>query len=72
VGYIISGLSTPELPQYSVGYVYLPALAAIAIASMLMAPVGARLAHRTPGRRLKKIFALVLFGLATSMLVRFF
>ena len=37
-----------------------------------MAPVGARLAHRTPGRRLKKIFALALFSLATSMLVRFF
>jgi uncharacterized membrane protein YfcA len=71
-GYILSGLSIPDLPQYSIGYVYLPALAAIAVASMLLAPVGARLAHRTPGRRLKKIFALVLFGLATSMLVRFF
>lgn len=71
-GYILSGLSTPDRPQYSIGYVYLPALAAIAVASMLMAPVGARLAHRTPGSRLKKIFALVLFGLATSMLVRFF
>lgn len=71
-GYILSGLSIPDLPQYSIGYVYLPALAAIAVASMLLAPVGARLAHRTPGRRLKKIFALVLFGLATCMLVRFF
>ena len=71
-GYILSGLSTSDLPQYSIGYVYLPALAAIATASMLMAPVGARLAHRTPGSRLRKIFALVLFGLATTMLVRFF
>lgn len=71
-GYILSGLSIPDLPRYSIGYVYLPALAGIAIASMLMAPVGARLAHRTPGRQLRKIFALVLFVLATSMLVRFF
>jgi uncharacterized membrane protein YfcA len=71
-GYILSGFSAPDLPQYSIGYVYLPALTGIAVASMLMAPVGARLAHRTPGRRLKKIFALVLFSLATSMLVRFF
>lgn len=71
MGYIASGLAVPELPRYSLGYVYLPAVAAIAAASMLMAPVGARLAHRTPGKRLKKIFALVLFALATSMLLRF-
>jgi uncharacterized protein len=71
-GYILSGLSVPDRPEFSVGYVYLPALVGIAAASMLMAPVGARLAHRTPARRLRKIFALVLFGLATSMLLRFF
>jgi uncharacterized membrane protein YfcA len=39
---------------------------------MLMAPLGARLAHRTPGKRLRKIFAVVLFSLATIMLLRFF
>lgn len=72
VGYVVSGGAIPDLPQYSVGYVYLPAVAAIAAASMLMAPVGARLAHRTPGKRLKQIFAVVLFALATSMLLRFF
>lgn len=71
-GYILAGLAMPGLPEYSVGYVYLPALIGIAAASMAMAPVGARLAHRTPGRRLRKIFALVLFALATTMLVRFF
>jgi uncharacterized membrane protein YfcA len=72
VGYIISGLPITDLPPYSVGYVYLPALAGIAVASMLMAPLGARLAHRTPGKRLRKIFAVVLFSLATIMLLRFF
>ncbi len=71
-GYVLSGLPLQDLPDYSIGYVYLPALAGIATASMLMAPVGARMAHRTPARRLRKVFALVLFSLATSMLVRFF
>lgn len=71
-GYVLSGLTEQALPEHSIGYVYLPALAGIAITSMLMAPVGARLAHRTPARRLRKIFALVLFCLATTMLVRFF
>lgn len=71
LGYIVSGTSVPGLPAYSIGYVYLPAALAIAAASMLMAPVGARLAHRTSGRTLKKIFAVVLYALATSMLLRF-
>jgi uncharacterized protein len=55
-----------------VGFVYLPALAWIVVASMLMAPVGASIAHRTPGRALKRIFAVVLYALATGMLLRFF
>ena len=71
-GYVLTGFGQRELPEYSVGYVYLPALAGIVIASMLLAPLGARLAHRTPGALLKKIFAVVLFVLATKMLVSFF
>lgn len=70
-GYVLSGVSVSDLPPYSIGYVYVPAVIAIAAASMLMAPVGARLAHRTPGKTLRKVFALVLFALATSMLLRF-
>jgi hypothetical protein len=71
-GFVLTGLGQPGLPNYSLGFVYLPALAGIVIASMLLAPLGARLAHRTPGATLKKIFALVLFVLATKMLVSFF
>jgi uncharacterized membrane protein YfcA len=71
-GYILVGLGQPRLPDYSLGYVYLPAFAVIVIASMLVAPLGARLAHRTHSALLKKIFALVLFALATKMLLRFF
>lgn len=72
LGYIVSGLTTPGLPEYSIGFVYLPALFWIVIASMLMAPVGATLAHRTPGGKLKKIFAILLYILATRMLLSFF
>ena len=32
-----------------------------------MAPVGARVAHRTDVSRLKRVFALLLFGLAAYM-----
>lgn len=72
LGYVLTGWNGAGLPKYSIGYVYLPALAGIVIASVLLAPVGARLAHRTPGPLLKKIFALVLFLLATKMLLSFF
>lgn len=71
-GYVIAGWGKSGLPEYSFGYVYAPALAVIVVASILLAPVGARLAHCTPGVLLKKIFAVVLFVLATKMLVSFF
>lgn len=70
-GYVIGGLHTPGLPQYSLGYVYLPAVVLVALASVLTAPVGAAVAHRTPGKTLRKVFALVLFTLATTMLIKF-
>ena len=43
----------------------------IVASSMLLAPLGAAVAHRTSGGRLKKVFAFVLFALATTMLVKF-
>ena len=72
ISYIALGASVPGLPKWSVGFVYLPALAWIVVASMLLAPVGAAVAHRTPGRTLRRVFAVVLYALATGMLVRFF
>jgi uncharacterized membrane protein YfcA len=70
-GYVIGGWRTPGLPPYSLGYVYLPALVGVVVASVALAPLGAAIAHRTPGKTLKKVFALVLFALATIMLVKF-
>ena len=68
-GYVINGIRAEGLPAFSVGYVYLPALALIVSTSMLTAPLGARLAHRLPVRRLRTIFALMLYGFAAKMLI---
>nr|WP_295773191.1 sulfite exporter TauE/SafE family protein [Rhodoferax sp.] len=68
VGYVISGASLPDLPPHSLGYVWLPALAVIASCSVFTAPLGAKLAHRLPVAKLKKVFALILYGLAGYML----
>jgi uncharacterized protein len=67
VGYVISGLALPSLPTASVGFVYLPALVAIALGSWLTAPFGAGATHRLPVKRVKKIFAALLYLLAVRM-----
>ena len=67
-GYVLHGLRTAHLPPGSVGFVYLPALAFVAAASMSTAPLGARLAHRLPVRRLRMVFSLVLLAFAVRML----
>ncbi len=70
LGYIWAGIGMPQMPPGSVGYIYLPALVVISIASMAMAPLGARTAHRMDIRPLKKVFATVLYGLAAYFLLR--
>jgi uncharacterized membrane protein YfcA len=69
VGYVATGLNQPGLPEWSLGYVYLPALAGVTVASMSLAPVGAMVAHRLPTKLLRRIFAVLMFTLATRMLV---
>ena len=51
------------------GYVHWPALALIVVASMSIAPLGARVAYRVPVKRLRMIFATLMFAMATRMLV---
>ena len=71
VGFVATGLRETGLPPYSVGFVYLPALAGIVVLSMLMAPVGAAAAHRLPTLWLKRIFAVLFYVMATRMLITF-
>jgi uncharacterized membrane protein YfcA len=55
------------LPPYSLGFVSVPALVLISLASVTTAPLGARIAHRTSVRQLQKIFACILYALAVYM-----
>lgn len=67
-GYVLQGLRSEGLPVGSLGFVYLPALALIVATSVLVAPLGARLAHRLPITRLRAVFALMLYALGARML----
>lgn len=69
VGFVITGWNESALPAYTFGYIYWPAFLSIVISSMLMAPVGAWLAHRLSATKLKRFFSLVLFLLGLKMLL---
>lgn len=70
IGYIATGMSAHSLPAPNLGFVYLPALLWIALASLLTAPLGARAAHRINVGLLRKLFAVLLIVLATKLLLK--
>ncbi|MEC4718731.1 sulfite exporter TauE/SafE family protein [Noviherbaspirillum sp. CPCC 100848] len=69
---IYYGLNEPDLPSGSLGYIYLPALLVISLASVTTAPLGARTAHKLPVKSLKRVFAIILYVLAAYMLYKAF
>ncbi len=66
--YIVLGWEKPVLPAWSLGYVYLPAFAGIVATSIPFAPIGAKLAHRLPTRRLRRMFAIVVLIVGAKLL----
>jgi uncharacterized membrane protein YfcA len=68
IGYMVSGYGATSLPEGAYGFIYLPALAATVVSSMLVAPVGARVAHSLPVATVKKIFSALLLVLLAKML----
>lgn len=68
LGYVFSGWSVAGLPPLALGFVYGPALLGIVAGSVLTAPIGARTAHRLPVNILRRVFACLLYVLATKML----
>lgn len=56
----VAGWQHPDLPAWTTGFLYWPAIIGIGIASMPCAKIGARLAHRLDQALLKKLFALLL------------
>lgn len=69
LSYLFAGWNNPHLPEYSTGFISLPALGGIILSSLFFAPLGASLAHRLEVKKLKKYFALLLIVLASYLLV---
>jgi uncharacterized protein len=69
VGYIWAGRHL-QLAPATVGYLYLPGLAVISIASVITAPIGVRTAHRISAAKLKTVFGVLLLAIAGYMLYK--
>lgn len=64
---IYQGWGAHGLPSGSMGYIYLPALLCVALASVVSAPLGARTAHTMNVKQLRSTFAYLLLILALYM-----
>ena len=69
IGYVATGFGAPGLPRWSLGFVYLPAFLGISITSVLVAPYGARLAHKLKGPTLRRIFAVFLISVGAKLAI---
>ncbi|MCD6210696.1 MAG: sulfite exporter TauE/SafE family protein [Methanophagales archaeon] len=70
--YLISGLSVPDLPPFSIGYVNLAAWACLAMTSIPIAYIGAITAHKLPATWLRYIFISIMFYIALKMIGPYF
>lgn len=70
LSFITSGWNVPNLPEYTVGYVYLPALFAVTLTSVFTSKLGANAANVLPVATLKKAFAVFLLVTAINMLFK--
>jgi uncharacterized membrane protein YfcA len=72
LGYVATGLMLHTLPDGTLGFVYLPALLMLVFGSAFTTPLGAEATHRLPLKPLRWGFAILLFALATKMLLKAF
>lgn len=67
LGYVVGGWNAPGLPSGCLGFVNLWALFGIAVASFITAPLGVKLSHSLPTKKLKISFAIFLILIALKM-----
>ena len=70
LGFVAAGWGDPRVPPGSLGYVSLIGFACIAPATVLAAPLGARIAHGFSARRLNMLFGLFLIVAAVRLFYR--
>ena len=72
LGFIVAGLGDPRVPDASVGFVSMLGFACIAPATVLAAPLGARIAHSLSARQLSIAFGAFLLIASARLFYRAF
>jgi len=67
IGYVSAGWSVEGLPAATLGFVYLPAFAIMAISAAIATPQGVRLAGKVSERVLRRVFAAFLLVAAVAI-----
>lgn len=68
VSYALLGWGQAGLPEWSLGYIYMPAFIGIVMCSVVTAPLGAKLAHILPAQQLKRYFSVLVFLMAVKLI----
>ena len=67
-GYLISGWNTEGLPAGTLGFWYLPVAGILATATIVFAPLGVKVSHKLPPKKLQMAFGILLLAIAARML----
>ena len=70
LGFVVFGWGAEGRPPLSLGYVNVPAAIAMGLLTTLVAPYGARLAHRLDKRMLRRVFAVYMLVTAISVVLK--
>jgi uncharacterized membrane protein YfcA len=67
--YVMVGWNEAGLPQYAVGYVYLPVMLVVGLSGIVAAHWSVKRAHLIPQAQLRRLFGVVLFLIAIDLVV---
>ncbi|MEC8009606.1 MAG: sulfite exporter TauE/SafE family protein [Pseudomonadota bacterium] len=68
IGFMIIGQSSNATLPYSTGFVHWPAFFCIILTSVVTAPIGAKLTHQLPTKKLKSFFTAFIFIISIKMI----
>ena len=67
IGYLILGLDNENLPTYTLGYIYLPALIGVSLSSIVSAKYGAEISHHISEISLRRLMASMMLIISIYM-----
>lgn len=70
LSYLILGIQTTDLPNYTVGFCYLPIAITLTISTTLFAPLGVKMAHKIQPKLLQTIFGVLLLIITSQILLK--